>query len=86
MLGNIDIGEINMNDNAPTYELGIGTPRIPYLNTLYAMFSMGMGPDATFYSENVMYSTNIWEKGQDLCDCTLVMKNGVLSMKKAIGL
>ena len=34
---------------------------------------------STFYSENVMYSTNIWEKGQDLCDCTLVIKNGVLS-------
>lgn len=50
---NIDIGEINMNDNAPTYELGIGTPRIPYLNTLYAMFSMGRGPDASWYSKNV---------------------------------
>ena len=34
---------------------------------------------STFYSENIMYSTNIWEKSQDLCDCTLIIKNGILS-------
>jgi len=70
------------------YELQLKVPRIALLtkNSINSEYTNHSGDDkdcymcvSTFYSENVMYSTNIWDKGQDLCDCTLVMNNGVLS-------
>ena len=70
------------------YELQLKVPRIALLtkNSVNSEYTNHSGDNkncymcvSTFYSENVMYSTNVWDKGQDLCDCALVMKNGVLS-------
>jgi len=70
------------------YELQLKVPRIALLtkNSVNSEYTNHSGDDkncymsvSVFYSENVMYSNNIWEKGQDLCDCTMVIKNGVLS-------
>ncbi len=69
-------------------ELQFKIPRIALLtkNSVNSEYTNHSGDNkncymcvSTFYSENIMYSNNIWEKGQDLCDCTMVIKNGVLS-------
>ena len=70
------------------HELQLKIPRIALLtkNSVNSEYTNHSGDNkncymsvSTFYSENIMYSNNIWEKGQDLSDCYMIMKNGVLS-------
>ncbi len=68
-------------------ELQLQVPRIALLtkNSVNSEYTNHCGDNkncyltfATFYSENILYSTNLWEKSQDCTDCYLVPEGGTL--------
>jgi len=53
---NIDIGDLDMDENTPTFDMG-KIPYKPLLNVFYSMFSPTGGPEISYW-----YGGNVWDE------------------------